>query len=67
MTELGFFCLFFGHAHDMWTFLGQGLKPYHSSDPTLCNDIAESLTHCAMSEIPGLFFKITLPIHLYLI
>ena len=42
---------FFGHAHGVWMFLGQGLNPHHSSDPSFCSDNAKSLTHYAIREL----------------
>ena len=39
----------------MQKFLGQGLNPYHSSDPSHSSDSVGSLTHCTTGEIP-LFF-----------
>ena len=45
--------LFFGHAHGMWKFLGQGSNPCHSSNLNHCSDITPSLTCCATRELPG--------------
>ena len=46
---LGFF---FGCAHGMWKFLGQGSNPRYNSDPSHCNDSEGSLTCWATREIP---------------
>ena len=35
---------FFGHAHGMKNFLGQGVNPHHSSDLSQCSDNTRSLT-----------------------
>ena len=36
---------FFGCAHGMWKFLGQGSNLYNNSDPSSCSDKGGSLTH----------------------
>lgn len=51
------FFFFFGHAHSMWTFLGQGLNQHHSSDPSRCSNNTRSLTHCATRNSSICFFK----------
>ena len=40
---------FFGHAHGMWRFLGQGIKPAPSGNPSHSSDKTGSLT----AEPPG--------------
>ena len=50
------FGLFLGYAYSMWKFPGQGLNPRHSSNPSLCNDNARSLTHCIRRELPLFLF-----------
>ena len=49
--ELLYFFFFFGCAHGIWTFPGQGSNLSHSSDPSHCSDSARSLTHCATREL----------------
>ena len=39
-----YFYYYFGHAHGMWKFLGQGSNPSHSSSPSCFSDNARSLT-----------------------
>ena len=52
---------FLGCAHGMWKFLGQGENPYHSSDPSHCNDNASSLTsYTTRNSIPSFFFFLLL-------
>ena len=46
------FVFFFGCAHDIWKFLGQGSNPGHSNDLSCCSDNTGSLTHCATRESP---------------
>ena len=48
LTALFFF---FGCSRDIWKFPGQGLNPYHSSDPSCCNDNRGSLTRCTTGEL----------------
>ena len=43
--------IFFGHAHNMWNFQGQGSKPSHSSNSSNSSDNAGSLTHWATREL----------------
>ena len=45
------FCFVFGHTHNMWTFLSQGLNLHHSSDSIHSSDNTRSLTHCATREL----------------
>ena len=45
---------FFGCSNSVCKFLGQGLNPWHNSDPSWCSDNAESLTHCTIRKF--LFF-----------
>ena len=42
LGDLSFLVFFFagGHALGMWTFLDQGSNPYHSSNPSPCNEKA---------------------------
>ena len=40
----------------MWKFLGQGLNPCQSSDPSQGSDNARSLTCCVTRELQNLFF-----------
>ena len=47
----GIFFFFFGHAHRMQRFWGQGSNSHHSSDPSHNSDRAWSLTHCATREL----------------
>ena len=42
---------FFGHAHSMWKFLGQGSNLCHGSDPSCCSDNTGSLTYCSIREL----------------
>ena len=39
------------HAQSMRKFLGQGLNPCHSSNPSHSSDNARSLTHCTTREL----------------
>ena len=41
---------FFFRPRGMYKFLGQGLNPFHSSNPSRCSDSARSLTHCTTRE-----------------
>ena len=41
---------FFGHAHSMWKFLGQGLNQCHSSNLSHSSKNTGSLTHCTTRE-----------------
>ena len=50
------FFFFFGWAHDMWKFLGQGLNLCHINGPSCCSDNVSSLTLCAIRELPNIFF-----------
>ena len=50
LDDIGFLFLF-GCAQGMQNFLGQGLNPGHSSDPSHCSDNASSLNHCATREV----------------
>ena len=52
LTFLPFFFFFFGCAHRMWKFLGQGSNPHHSSDQSYCSDCAGSLTCCTQGNLP---------------
>ena len=45
------FCFCFCCTHDMWKFLGQGLDPYHSNDPSCYRDNTTSLTHCTTRDL----------------
>ena len=45
------FFFFFCHTHGMWKFLGQGLNPCHSSDPSCCSDNVRSITRAATGEL----------------
>ena len=48
---------FFGCAHSMWKFPGQGLNLRHSSDPSCRSDNnAGSLTRCTAREILQVLF-----------
>ena len=47
-----FIIIFFGHAHGMWKFPGQGLNSHHSIHLSHCSDSARSLTCCATRELP---------------
>ena len=40
------FFFFFGCAHSMWKFLGQGLNLHHSNDLRCFSDNTGSLAHC---------------------
>ena len=51
-----FLLLFSGCICGTWKFLGQGLNPHHSNDPSCCSDNAGSLTHYAIREILGGFY-----------
>ena len=44
-------CCFFGTAHIIWKFLGQGWSLHHSSNPSYCRDNARSLTRWATREL----------------
>ena len=46
-----FFLCVCGCILGMWKIPGQGLKPCHSSNPSLCSDNTGSLTHCATREL----------------
>ena len=46
------FFFFFGPAHNMWNFPGQGLNLHHSNNPSHCSDSSRSLTHCTTGELP---------------
>ena len=43
--------IFFGHAHNMQKFLGQGLNPHHRSGPGLYSVNTRSLTCWATREL----------------
>ena len=45
--------LFFGNAHGMWNFPGQGSNMHHRNDARPCSDNMESLTRCAAGEPPA--------------
>ena len=47
--------LFFGCAQGMQKFLGQGLNPCHSSDPSYNSDNAKSFSHGATRELHFVF------------
>lgn len=51
LSNCNIFGVFFGYAHGMWTFLGQGLSPCHNNDPSCCNDKARSLACCTTREL----------------
>ena len=51
---------FFGLAHSLWKFLGQGWNPWHSSNPSHCGDNTGSLTRCATREHQNLHFLLVL-------
>ena len=42
---------FFGHAHSMWKFPGQGSNPCLSSDLSCYSDNTRSITHCTTREL----------------
>ena len=42
---------FFGHAHGIQKFLGQGSNPHHSSNQSYSSDNIRSLTHWATREL----------------
>ena len=44
---------FFGHAHGIWKFPGQGLNPRHCSYPSCCSDNTTSLTRFSTKEFPS--------------
>ena len=47
-----FILLFFwGSTPNMWKFLGQGLNPHHSNNPSYCSDNARFLTHSTRWEL----------------
>ena len=50
------FLFFFGCAHGIQKFIGQGLNPHYSSNPGCCSDNAGSLTCCATREHSCLHF-----------
>ena len=50
--SLRLFFFFFGHAHGMWKFPGQGSNPCQFSDPGCCSDNARYLTCWATRATP---------------
>ena len=54
-TELLLFHILGGHTYNMWTFLGQGSNPAHSSNPSCCSDNAESLNALLLKRMNFIF------------
>lgn len=51
VARLFFFYFLGGPAHNMWTFLGQGSNPCHSSNQSGCIDNTKSLTPLHQREL----------------
>ena len=51
-----FFIVCFDCTHNMWKFLGQGLNPHHSRNPSYCSDNAGSLALYAQENFTNAIF-----------
>ena len=56
LSEVFFF--FFGHAHSMWKFQGQGSNPCHSGHLSQSSDTTRSLAHWATRELYLVTFEV---------
>ena len=52
-----FYGFFFAHAWGMWKFPGQGSNSCHRSNGSHNSDNTGSLTHCATTELPSIYFN----------